>query len=108
LYYVVSNKRYEYSGTVTRSKVIAGGTSSDYWKIEGNKATRVHLEARVWTFTPAIGATYPGNGKVNDPWLFRLQESRVTKVRIISTPDREHSITDDWRHSTTSSELSEK
>ena len=39
LYYVVSNKRKELNGTMSRSKVIAGSTSSDYWKTEGNKAT---------------------------------------------------------------------
>ena len=93
---------------MSRSKVVAGSTSSDYWKIEGNKATRVHLKPRKHKFTPQTNNTYPGNGKENDPWLFRLKESRVTKVRFVSTPDQEHVLTDDWRHATTSSELPDK
>ena len=108
LYYVVSNKRKEFQGTMTRSKVIAGSTSSDYWKIEGNKATRVHLKPRKYKFTPQTNNTYPGNGKQNDPWLFRLKESRITKLKFVTSPDQVHTITDDWRHSTTSSELPEK
>ena len=87
---------------------MARSTSSEYWKIEGNKATRVHLKPRVHRFTPQTNNIYPGSGKENDPWLFRLRESRVTKVRFVTTPDKEHAITEDWRHSTTSTELSEK
>ena len=108
LYYVVSLVRKEFEGTMTRSKVIAVSISSDYWKIEGNKAIRVHLKPRKYKFTPQTNNTYPGNGKENDPWLFRLKEGRITKVKFVTSPDQVHTMTDDWRHSTTSSELPEK
>ena len=83
LYYVGPIERFEFSGATTRSKVIAANTSSDHCKIEGNKATRTHLKPRLWKFTPLTNNTYPGNGKVNDPRLFRLQESFMVAERTV-------------------------
>ena len=91
-----------------KKRIIVGNTSSDYWKIEDGKAIRVHQKERLYKFTPATNNTYPGNGRTKDLWLFRLGESRITKVRFMTSPDEEHVITENWQHSTTSNELPEK
>ena len=93
---------------MAKTKIVAGSTSSDYWKIEGDKATRVHQKERLYTFTPQTNNTCPGNGRTTDLWLFRLGEGRITKVRYVSTPEEEHVISEKWQHSTTSNELPEK
>ena len=106
LYYIITYGKKNYEGS-KRTKMVAGSTSSDYWKIEGTKATRVHLKERIFKFTPGTKNTCQGNGKTTDPWLFRLGGNRVTKVKFLTTPDEEHVISEDWRHSTTSNELPE-
>ena len=81
---------------------------TDFWKIEGNKATRVHQKERLYKFTPATNNTYPGNGRQGDPWLFRLGESRIAKLRFLTSLDEEHVITENWQRATTSNELPEQ
>ena len=66
LYYLVTFDRTKgkVDGEGTKH-LIPGTTSSDYWKIEGDKAIRVHLKPRRFKFTPTTENTSPGNGKEN-------------------------------------------
>ena len=42
LYYIISYGKYHYVGPVEKTRIIVGSTTSEYWKIEGGKAIRVH------------------------------------------------------------------
>ena len=68
LYYITSWNRSSTNKNNNGTKhLIAGSTSSDYWKIEGTKAIRVHLKPRRFKFTPTMENTCPGNGREDGP-----------------------------------------
>ena len=79
------------------SLMIAGvAPNSDYWKIEGDKAIRVHLKARLRKFSPGMNTTQPGSRKLTDPVYHRLGQNRCTKLHFASDPGKEIVIDDNW------------
>ncbi len=54
--------------------------SSDYWKIEGDKAIRVHTKPRLNKYSPTVKTTSPGSGKDTDPYYDLLGPVRTTYV----------------------------
>ena len=52
--------------------------------------------------------TCPGKGREDGPWLFRLSDNRVTKVRFVSDPTKELVLEKRWMHATTSNDLPER
>ena len=109
LYYLISMDRSKANiGQEESKRLIAGTTSSDYWKLEGDKAIRVHLKPRRFKFTPTTESTCPGNGKENGPWLHRLGSERVTKVRLLRDPTNEIVLEENWMHAASTNDIGEK
>ena len=78
------------------AEVCAGTkTTSDYWKIEGTTAIRVHTKPRRAKFTSTYTTTYPGSGRETDPWFDLLGPTRTTIVRFRSEPAQTIELCDD-------------
>ena len=109
LYYIVPHTRCRHHQQLPQMvKIVAGAASADYWKIEGDKAIRVHVKSRLHKFTPNMHNTYPGTNKTSDPWLFRLGQNRTTIFKFNSDNTKEIVINDDWAHSSGTTELPER
>ena len=75
---------------------------------EGDKVISVHLKPRRFKFTPTTENTCPGNGREDGPWLHRLSDARVTKVKLLRDPTNEIVLEENWMHSTSTDDIGEK
>ena len=104
LYYICPSWRGKPS---KKTRVVAVTHDKDYWIIEGNLATRVHVRPRLQKYTPSDKTTYPGTDNINDPWLYRLGEGRTTKVKYTDATDY-IAVEDNWQHANANEALPEK
>jgi hypothetical protein len=86
--------------------VAASTTAADYWKIEGNKAIRVHVKVRRHKFTLTAKTTYPGTDDDKDPWLHQLGDVRTTIVKYMD--GKTFTIDDNWLHVDSNQQLPEQ
>ena len=70
--------------TENRQMTIAVSRRSgyDYWRIDENVATRVHVNYRTGLFIPSLKTCMPGSEITTDPWLHQLGPMRTTHVRF--------------------------
>ena len=74
-------ERHRRINSSTTPKLVAVPASNkDYWKIEGDEATRVHMTARLHKFVPTECTTMPGSNNKDDPIFHRLGDERITKA----------------------------
>ena len=91
---------------ITTPKLVAAASDKDYWKVEGDKAIRVHVKPRLQKFVPTENTTNPGSNNDCDPFLHRLGDERTTTAYL---GDNKKAITlsDSWLHSNANAPLPE-
>ena len=87
--------------------IVSSVPVSDYWKIEGTKAIRVHVRPRLQKFCPSFKTTMPGTEKTTDPLLHRLSDTRTTMIRFKSKPNETIQVDDNWMGVNTNEPLPE-